>query len=240
MSKNLMYDFVSVTRPNPLGGSCYNCIYCYIHGLKGWKNRFEHIRKKYSGDFKLYPHILKVIRNLKTDRDVFFCDCIDYLHKDNSDENILEIWEAIEENHKVSFISLTKNSRRYLELRKDIPFNLIIGSTITSNRDYPEYENDALPNSERIKAMIDIANDIRLYLLPRFVSIEPILKFDFDDFLNNLEFINPTYGIALGFDNHRNKLKEPSLKDVMALRTKLISYGIRIFDKSLRIAWWEK
>ena len=236
-----MYSFVSNKRPNPLGGDCYSCGHCYIHGSKGMKNRFNHLKVKYSGEFKLYPHILDQIRNINSDKPVFFCDCIDYMHKDNSVDNILDIFYNIKRNkHDTLFLSVTKNPSRYIDLIKYLPRNMILGATIESNIDYSIY-SDAPLQTKRIRYMKNLNYVLQKHGMNNltFWSIEPVLKFDFDIFLDIIESCSPTYGVALGYDNHKYKMHEPSLSDTMALRMHLIGYGIRVFDKSLRKAWWE-
>ena len=231
MSKNLMYDFVSEKRPNPIGGSCYDCIYCYIHGIKGMKVRFPNLRNKYSGDFRLYPKILE--KKYKDNELIFFCDCIDWLHKDMPITIINKIIEWIKKSPKATFLSLTKNPFRYFQL--EIPSNVILGCTIESNINYPQYSNSP-PQINRLKNMIKLegySDNLR------FLSIEPILTFNFDEFLLYIEEINPNFGIAIGYDNHNNRLLEPKLKDTMSLRNKLIVNGFNVIDKTLKKAWWE-
>jgi len=242
MVKDLMFSFVADERPNPLGGKCYECGYCYIHGNKGMKIRFKHIRNKYSGEFKLYPKILDRISNIRSDKPVFFCDCIDYLHKDNTTENILEIFYHIENNrHNTNFLSLTKNPLRYSEVLDSIPDNLILGFTTESNRDYPDISNAPL-QSERNEAMLYIKGLLSLNDIENktFISIEPILSFDFYEFLNIIDEINPTFGVAIGYDNHHNKLPEPQLRNTLVLKKNIIANRHTVYDKTLRGAWWEK
>lgn len=231
-----MFDFVTITK-NPLGGDCYGCEYCYIHGKRGMKVRFEHIRNKYSGEPKLYDSVLN--EKLKEYMLCFPCSSIDYLHPRVSTEMVFRIIEWFERNPNVLFLSLTKNPRRYLEFAEWIPINVILGATIESNINHPKYSKAPL-RIERIKAMMDIAKERKLINNKRFMSIEPILHFDYELFLSHILQINPNFGIAIGYDNYHYKLQEPSLANTMLLRHRLIHYRFRIFDKTLRKAWWEK
>lgn len=233
--KGLMFDFVSCTK-NPLGGECYGCYYCYIFGRKGMKTRFKQVKAKYSGEPRLYESVLN--ERLKNVDLCFLCSAIDYLRPDISNEMIYRIFEFVERNKDVLFLSLSKNPIRYLELVHMIPDNMILGATIESNINYPQYSN-APSQLDRIKAMINIANNCLLSRHYRFLSVEPILKFNYEIFLAHIEQINPNFGIAMGYDNHHYKLDEPSYRDYLSLRTKLIHYGFRIFDKTQRKAWWE-
>lgn len=233
--KSLMFDFITVCR-NPLGGYCYGCNYCYIHGAKGMKIRFEHIRNKYSGEPRLYEHILD--ERFKDDDFVFFCDCIDYLRSDIPDEYIRRIYEWIERNYPTNFLSLTKNPERYLEFKDELPINMYVGSTIESNVNYPDISNAPL-QMNRISSMMDITNSINIFHYRRMISIEPILEFDLTSFVFYIRCINPEF-VVIGYDNHKNKLPEPSKADTLMLIAELEKYGIKVIRKSIRKAWWEK
>ena len=235
MSK--MFDFVTDTK-NPLGGDCYGCVYCYIHGKRGMKKRFPVINKKYSGYFTLYPKVFKekIKGNL-----CFFCDCIDYLHPDVPNEYVLKIYSWIYSYYHyygVNFLSLTKNPKRYFDFEKKLPINMILGSTIESNRNYPELSK-APPQEYRLKAMIELANNINLFHYRRFISIEPILDFDTETFVNLLRFAL-IKEVAIGYDNYHCKLPEPSLDKTMELIKILEGYKIKVHRKTLRKAWWEE
>jgi len=278
----LMFSFITHTA-NPLGGKCYNCSYCYIHGRKGMKKRFKHIRDKYSGEYRIYENVLK--KRYKAGDFVFFCDCIDYLNNDVPSEFIREIYEWIEKSPRARFLSLTKNPERYFEFRYEIPHNVVLGSTIETDIDYDLlnkilidilisekskkslsnlmrdnifrnikesfsnitesniYKSDAPSPNIRIKAMMDITNSLILSPYPRFISIEPILKFS-SIFGDKIKMIVPSL-IAIGYDNHNNKLPEPSIYDTMGLINYLknIKYQYsskpKIIRKTIRRAWWE-
>ena len=234
MSK--MFDFVTDTK-NPLGGDCYKCVYCYIHGKRGMKKRFPVINNKYSGDIKLYPKIF----NEKIKGDLcFFCDCIDYLHPNVSDKYILKIYSWIYEHYhyQINFLSLTKNPKRYLDLEKYLPINMILGSTIESNRNYPELSK-APSQRDRLRYMCDIANNLNIFHYRRFISIEPILDFDIEEFVFLLRFAI-IKEVAIGYDNYNHKLPEPSLDKTMELIKILEGYKIKVHRKTLRKAWWEE
>jgi len=228
-----MYGFVSEKRPNPIGGHCYNCIYCYVHGLKGMKVWLPNMRKKYSGDFRIYPQYFK--RRYKENEIIFFCDCIDWLHQDMPIEIIMKVIKWFSLSPKSTFLSLTKNPVRYFEILEYIPDNVVIGFTCESNINYPDY-SDAPLQINRLEAMVELENQSEH---KRFMSIEPTLKFDFDIFLDYIERINPNFAVAIGYDNHNYRLDEPELRDIISLKTKLIQYGFNVIDKTIRKAWWE-
>jgi len=235
-----MFDFVDNKRPNPIGGKCYGCTYCYIHGKRGMVNRFRAMKKKYRREFKLYPNIInkKLVNVVKP---MFFCDCIDWLHTDMPYAIIARMLGWFNEYPDIEFLSLTKNPLRYSDIIDSIPDNLVLGFTIESNRDYPDISNAPI-QSKRIEAMTYIRGLLDLNEMTNkiFISIEPIMAFDFYEFHNAIEKINPTFGVAIGYSNNSVKLCEPPLKDTMVLRKNLIYDQFKVYDKTLRKAHWEK
>jgi hypothetical protein len=73
------------------------------------------------------------------------------------------------------------------------------------------------------------------------VTIEPVLDFDLD----NLEYwmieLQPKW-IWVGYDSHpeRNRLPEPELDKTMELIDRLRENKLKVIEKLLREAWWEK
>jgi len=235
-----MFSFVDKKRPNPIGGKCYACDYCYIHGKRGMVNRFPNMKKKYSKGFKLYPEVInkKLVNVVKP---MFFCDCIDWLHKDMPNAIIARMLGWFNEYPNIEFLSLTKNPMGYHKIMPLIPDNLILGITIESNKDYPKISN-APVQSERIDISILLRDSLNINGKKNkiFISIEPIKNFDLIPFLSSIFKIAPTFGVAIGYDNHHNKLCEPSLRKTMALRNNLKIRGITVYDKTFRKAHWEK
>jgi len=241
----LMFPFITETA-NPIGGECYNCKYCYIHGSRGMKIRFKRMKNKYSGDMKLYEQVLD--KRYGENDFVFFCDCIDYLHPKVPTNWIRIIFEWIEKSPRTKFLSLTKNPARYLDLKSEIPVNMYLGCTIESDIAYPELSNAPAQN-ERLKLMADLANDVSTFQHKKVLSIEPILKFTGVEywFYTAISFTLPDI-IVIGYDNHNYKLPEPSLEET----NKLIRYleRLRYYNrepdkpkivlKTIRKAWWEK
>jgi len=52
------------------------------------------------------------------------------------------------------------------------------------------------------------------------VSIEPVMDFDLDIFINGLRTIKPEF-VYIGYDNYNNKLTEPSKQKVNKLIKRL-------------------
>jgi len=239
MTKNLMYSFVSDKRPNPIGGKCYECMFCYIHGKRGMKSRFPNMKKKYSGEFKIYPKVLNMNFN-NVIKPMFFCDCIDWLHENMNTSILNRMLRWFKQHPNVTFLSLTRNPEAYHEIMYLLPINFIFGITIESNRDYYGLSKAPL-QSVRIKQALQLRDHLNELEMTNkiFISAEPIMPFDLIPFIDIILAIDPDFGVAIGYDNHKHKLDEPTLKETLALRNNLIIKGITVYDKVLRKAWWE-
>jgi len=71
------------------------------------------------------------------------------------------------------------------------------------------------------------------------VTIEPILRFNLDNFKPHILEIKPEF-VYIGYNsNLKLKLPEPALEKTMQLINELQRSGIDVREKSLRPAWWE-
>jgi hypothetical protein len=128
--------------------------------------------------------------------------------------------------------------------------NHILGVTIETNRTWEEIGQVISPGESLFTAsspairIINLLNLIHMWkALPTssdpqfFVSVEPILDFDFPRFLYDLKNINPQFGVAIGFDNYSCRLPEPTLDKTMQLIEGLEKVGIIVYMKTLREKW---
>ena len=72
------------------------------------------------------------------------------------------------------------------------------------------------------------------------ISIEPILDFDLDHFVEWILDFNPSFGVSVGYDNYGCRLPEPPLAKTLQLIEQLEKHGIKVERKTLRKAWWEE
>lgn len=114
-----------------------------------------------------------------------------------------------------------------------LPINLIVGTTIETNRD-DLYEgiSKAPPPSERYKAFLEVDHPYKM------VTCEPVIDFDVDTMVEWIRNINPVM-VWIGYDSKNNYLPEPALEKVKALHWKLAKQGIVVILKTIRKAWWE-
>lgn len=208
---------------NPVKGCLHDCSYC-------WARRFALERlsntEKYKDGFapKLVENELnKRFRN----QFVFVSDMGDLFGEWISKEWILKVIEATRNSPSSDFLFLTKNPSRYREFVHLCRNNIVLGATIETNR-----SNDfskAPPVAERAKAMTNLQYD------RKFLSIEPIMDFDVEIFTKWIEEIAPIR-VAVGYDNWRNRLPEPSLSKTSQLIEKLNEF-VEVRKRTLREAW---
>lgn len=219
-----MFPFVTCTW-NPLGGEClHKCTYC-------WARKLAADRKmaKYQGK----PYLVEKERRFKPDDFVFVCDMCDLFGDWVPDDFVEKIWSHAIRSQPTKFLFLTKNPNRYYA-RGFAPENLVLGCTIESNRD--TLVSFAPRQTLRLKWMNRLEWDSVMSHIPRFISVEPILNFDVEEFSEAIIHVKP-WAVAVGYDNYKNHLPEPPLAKTMQLIEALEKAGIKVYRKTLREAW---
>uniref|UniRef100_A0A6M3JVQ0 Radical SAM superfamily protein n=1 Tax=viral metagenome TaxID=1070528 RepID=A0A6M3JVQ0_9ZZZZ len=193
--KGNMYPWVTHTW-NVIKGKCpHDCSYCYMKGYPQTELHFDE-------------------KELKTDLgsgNVIFvgssCDMW-------ADE-IPYIWIENVLNHcrnwKNKYLFQSKNPARFINY--SFP-DCILGTTIESNRYYPEISKAPAP-MERKLALHYLPQGI-----PVMVSIEPIMDFDLDVLVGWIKEIKPEF-VSIGADSKGHNLPEPSADKVTALINEL-------------------
>jgi len=206
-----MFDLVTSTW-NPLGGKCpFNCIYCWSMGEKGLVKRYK--MEEYQGSPRL---VEKEFERFKEGGFVFVQDMSDLFAGIVPEEYIKRILGHIQKFPKTTFLLLTKNPKRYREFEDRIPNNCICGVTVETNRDigYGKISHAPLPK-DRLVAMRLLKDDMR-----KMISIEPIMDFDLDYFVNEIKAIKPSFAY-IGYDNYNHGLPEPPLSKTIELMKQL-------------------
>lgn len=201
-----MYEFVDDTI-NPVCGACsHKCKYCYVEKMK---KKFPVIKEKYSGEIRLDKKVLK--KNLKSGLFYFIVSMGDLFAENVPESIISEVLWWLKKHPDNTYLFQSKNPVRFLDFKYDFPDNTIFGTTIESNRDYPELSK-APKIIDRVDAMISLAcEDFKT-----MVTIEPVLDFDVDTMaliINNME---PKW-TNLGADSGGHKLPEPSKEKLLEL-----------------------
>lgn len=142
-----------------------------------------------------------------------------------------------------TFLIQSKNPAVFLE--HYWPDNVILGTTIETNilawssdnglESYDNISKAPIPE-KRYEAMKTIRNR-------KAITIEPILSFDSENFIQWIEDIGPEF-VYIGYANDKHegkklKLPEPSLEKTMRLIAELRGAGIEVRTKTLRKAWYE-
>lgn len=233
--------FHLVTRTwNPVSGCLHNCIYCWARRLA--LTRLKHL-PRYKDGFKPRLNREEFRRGFKKGL-VFVCDMGDLFGVWVPSEWIEEVINHVRRYPSAIFLFLTKNPERYLEFRDELSEldNVILGATIETDDDSLYVRNRIskapLP-SRRLYAMERVAQEVGGALM---VSIEPVLDFspNFADRILRVANKAGEFFVYVGYDNYNNRLPEPPLKKVLELIERLRKCNIRVYEKSLRKAWYEE
>ncbi len=208
--KGNMYPFVSHTW-NAVKGECpHRCSYCYC---KRWgKQSPLHFDEKE----------MKV--SLGDGNFIFVGSSTDMWA-----EEVLNHWieRTLEHCHRYSnrYLFQSKNPARFNAFL--FPENTTLGTTIETNRHFPLVSKAPYP-FERMKAMVKIT-------LPRMISIEPIMDFDFDVFVEWMHAIKPEF-VSIGADSKGHKLPEPEPSKILDLIAELQGFtAVKIKDNLKRL-----
>jgi len=193
--------------------------------MKRQMPKFDENGKQYRGCQKCYdyePHFheeritnkyMKSLPNTSGDQFIWVGSSgdISFIEK----ENMEKILEKIKE-YPQTFFFQTKNPEFYH--RFNFPRNAILGITLESDIYYRDLSIAPSPINRYIS--------FRNIGFPRkFITIEPILEFNFDIFLDWIKEINPER-IYIGYDSKNNNLPEPSLEKTKKLIRELEKFTI--------------
>jgi len=224
-----MFNIVGETW-NPITGCMHYCRYCWARQLALTKLK---ITERYRQGFKPRFNEEELKKNFK-EGVVFVSDMGDIFSPGVKKEWVIKVIKHIARFTNTYFLFLTKNPQKYKEFIDIMPPNAILGATIETNRDdlYIKYRISHAPlPSLRYRAMKELDWPLK------FVSIEPILDFDLNVFVECIKEINP-FMVYVGYDNYGNKLPEPPLEKTMALIDELSEFT-DVRYKTLRRAWYE-
>ena len=227
-----MFSFISETW-NPVAGACsHGCVGCWARALAD-----RHKMSKYQGQPRIDEK--QINRKFKGGDFVFVQDMSDLFAEDVPREVILRVLKQVEESPDAKFLLLTKNPKRYIDFIHWVPENCVLGATIESDRIEPRLGKapnrlSRLSWMVMLRQTIDERYELGCYELPLFVSVEPILDFNLNDFVKMLKWLRP-WAVAVGMDNYGNGFPEPSLEKTMQLIEELeFNRGIKVFRKTLR------
>jgi protein gp37 len=225
-----MFNIVTKTW-NPVTGCLHGCVYCWARELACTKLKNSH---RYKEGFQPRINEAEFLVKFKERDFVFVSDMGDLFGDAVPGGWILKVLEHAARFPKAFFLFLTKNPGRYEEFLSQMPYNAILGTTIETNRDktYIEFTSSQAPKpSLRYEAMKKLEWD------KKFISIEPIMDFDFGVMLKWIEEIFP-FLVYIGYDNYNHELPEPTLNKTMQLLDEVSTITLAV-KKTFRQAWFE-
>ncbi|HDY86640.1 MAG TPA: hypothetical protein ENH82_00820 [bacterium] len=214
-SKGNMYPWVTHTHTH-LGGECpHKCTYCYVDNPRFGRP------ERYQGELRLIRKELEV--NYRQGKTIFIDNCNDLFAEDVIREDLIDVLRHCKKYPDNTYVFQTKNPRRYLDydVQTNLPPQRILGATIETNR---KIECSKAPDPiDRARGMIDLKDK-------KFITIEPIMDFDFPALLSWINQINPDF-VNIGADSKGRGMPEPRAKKVTQLIESMNHLGIEIRGK---------
>jgi hypothetical protein len=193
-----MYEFITHTW-NTVKGECpHGCIYCY---MKRWgKQKPAHFDSK----------------ELKTDLGhgnyIFVGSSCDLFADAIPNKWIIETLGHCD-NFKNKYLFQSKSPGNMITWAPIMPSNSVICTTIETNRWYNNIMGDTPTPCERASALMRT-------LMPKYLTIEPIMDFDLIAFVDIIKRCEPTQ-VNIGADSGRNNLPEPPAAKILNLLDEL-------------------
>ena len=197
-----MYGWVDATW-NTVKGKCpHGCEYCY---MKRWGEQ---------------PVLHFDEKELKTDLDkgnfIFIGSSCDVFADAIPKKWIIDTL-AYCNKFDNKYLFQSKNPKRIFEMRHHLPENSVLGTTIESNKTFKEICKAPSPIN-RARGLLNLYYHSTCRI---FLTIEPIMDFDFEPFVSLIEDCRPDWVNIGANTNHKVKLTEPSPEKVMALIERL-------------------
>ena len=226
-----MYGFVTHTW-NPIKGRCYHqCSYCYMNNLLAPKYQCSPVLVEYEFN-----------KDLNEGTRIFVGSSIDMFANDVPDEWILRVLDHCAGfndrragRKKIVYLFQSKNPSRFLKFLDHRVFkHAIIGTTIETNRYYPEI----MVNSPRIENRADAMKTIAEKGFYTMITAEPLLAFDKTEFVEIIKTCNPRF-VNIGKESMKKVwVPEPTSEQVKELVAELREIT-KVVIKSNARSWIE-
>jgi len=217
---------------NPFVGCNFNCTYCGPSFRRQAKRRKRDCIKCYKYEPHEHLERLRITPPRTKDGEfIFLCDMGDIAFASMNFRMKLAYWCTKYPDR--TFLVQSKNP--YCFVLPKFPENVILGTTLETNRDQLCLEiSRAPPPSVRYEAILKLQHPRKL------ITVEPILDFDLEIFATMIINIKP-WRVYIGYDSHpkENKLQEPPLAKADALYNLLKEKGLDVRWKLRRKAWNE-
>lgn len=215
-----MYPWVTHTH-NHLGGECpHRCSYCYVDNPRFGRPA------RYTGAVRLIAEECSV--RYGKDKIIFVENMGDLFAAGVDNPTIAAVLAHCREWPANTYVFQTKNPIRVLDWVTELPLMSLVGTTIESNRHYPEVMVNAPPPLERAGAMIMLAS--KAPAVVRFVTVEPMLACLPLHLARWIYAINPWF-VNIGIDSKGHGLPEPTAEQIRELIAALKALGIEVREK---------
>lgn len=221
-----MYDWpdVDLWLWDPLRGQCsHRCEYCFVQAMG---RMYPAIKAKYSGPIMLDGD--ELMTNLARkwegeDRTIWPVCMGDLFAEDVETWMIKAILAQCCKWPQFTYVFQTKNPARYMAHKFTWPAKLIRGTTIESDIVHHPIMSECPPPIER-------ATEISKVRKPKFITIEPVMRFNLKKMLEFMVWAEPEF-INIGADSKGCGLPEPSALDINNLIKGIQNLGIEIRQK---------
>jgi len=200
---------------NVFVGCEFDCTYCRKSFQAQMKRQLHRCRLCY--DYTPHFHQKRLFDSLpRTKGDEFiFCSASGDISFAKPSWITMILQRMIELPQK-TFLLQSKNPLVFQIYEEMIPDNVLIGTTIESNRDY--LVSKAPKVFDRVKAMRDLTPRLR-----KVITVEPIMDFDHDLFTIWIRSIKPER-VYVGYDTKKSELEQPRLEKTEALIKRLSTF----------------
>lgn len=215
-SKGNMYEFITHTW-NPIKGKCYHdCSYCYMKNMVVYEQPVHLVKSELEGDFGLNKFIFlgsstdEFAQDVPTEWITKVLDCCYNKTKNQTPQD------------RTRFLIQTKNPKRLLDFIEHPLFDVkrkqvVACTTLETNRHYAAIMNNAPLPQDRAEAMRIISNKG----IGTYVTIEPIMDFDLNEFVSLIKQCNPKQ-VNIGLNTNKNvKLPAPTVGKAVEFVSKL-------------------
>ena len=215
----------SVLQWNPFMGCEFDCIYCGSSFKRLAKRQKQRCMKCYNYEPHTHPkRLTDYLPKTKEGEFIFTCASADISFCPTT--YFKKIIVRIRELPDRTFLLQSKDPKTFN--RVDIPDNVILGTTLETNRDdlYQGISKAPFP-SQRFEDFAKVDHNRKM------ITIEPILDFDLDVMVKWVKEISPTV-VWLGYDSKNNNLVEPSYEKFNHFHQTLKDAGINVILKTVK------
>lgn len=214
---------------NPFVGCEHGCTYCIPSFQRQAKRQKQRCMKCY--EFKPHFHIERLSRHLmrKTKIGEFVSVCLMGDVAFATADQLCTIIHHIGAHPEVTCLLQSKDPRCFNRFEdsypeESFPRNLILGTTIETNRDTSNISK--APQTLYRSSDLEHVNHSR-----KSVTIEPIMDFDMDDMVFLVKQVEPEI-VWIGYDNHKCGLPEPSIEKTRELIAELEKFT-KVIQKNM-------